>query len=65
MESWVQDIEKIYGRGVPYTKAGIELVSMDIDAVGKVVKPVLKSFHEAGPDPSAALKGHGKYSSPR
>ena len=59
-EQWAQDFEKIYGKGVAYARAGMELVSMDIDAVGKVVKPVLKSFPEDGSDPSGALKGSRK-----
>lgn len=59
-EQWAQDFEKIYGRGIAYTRAGMELVSMDIDAVGKVVKPVLKRFPEDSPDPSYALKGSRK-----
>jgi N-methylhydantoinase A len=58
MESWVQDFERVYGRGVAYTKAGIELVSMDIDAIGRVIKPVLKRHPEGGVDPSAAQKGY-------
>jgi N-methylhydantoinase A len=57
-EQWAQDFEKIYGRGVAYTRAGIELVSMDIDAVGKVVKPVLKCFPGDGSDASSAFKGY-------
>jgi N-methylhydantoinase A len=59
-EQWAQDFEKIYGRGVAYTRAGIELVSMDIDAVGKVVKPVLKCYPGNGSDASSALKGFRK-----
>ena len=54
----MKDFERVYGKGVAYTKAGIELVSMDIDAVGKVVKPALKSFTGEGTDSSAALKGY-------
>jgi len=59
-EQWAQDFEKIYGRGVAYTRAGIELVSMDIDAVGKVVKPVLNRYPGDGSDVSSALKGFRK-----
>jgi len=58
LDSWVEDFEKVYGKGVAYTKAGVELVSMDIEAVGKGVKPALKRFSEGGTDASAALKGH-------
>jgi len=59
-EQWAQDFERIYGRGVAYTRAGIELVSMDIDAVGKVVKPILKRYPGNGPDAPGALKGFRK-----
>ena len=59
-DQWAKDFEKIYGRGVAYTRAGIELVSMDIDGVGKVVKPTLKQYPEDGPDPSRAFKGFRK-----
>ncbi len=58
MDSWVEDFEKVYGKGVGYAKAGVELVSMDIDAIGKGIKPVLKRFSDGGADPTAALKGH-------
>lgn len=58
VENWIEEFEKIYGKGVAYTKAGIELVSMDIDAIGKSVKPVLKPHPENGTDPSAGIKGH-------
>jgi N-methylhydantoinase A len=58
IESWIRGFESVYGKGVAYTKAGIELVSMDIDAIGKMVKPVLKQLPEGGEDPSAARKGY-------
>jgi len=44
VDSWIRDFERIYGKGVAYTKAGIELVSMDIDAIGKMTRPVLRSY---------------------
>jgi N-methylhydantoinase A len=57
VDSWIRDFERIYGKGVAYTKAGIELVSMDVDVIGKMTRPVLKRYPEQGADPSAALKG--------
>lgn len=58
IEQWAQDFERIYGKGVAYTRAGIEAVSMDVDAIGKVAKPVLKRHPEQGTDSSAALKDY-------
>jgi len=58
IDTWVKDFEKVYGKGVAYTKGGIELVSMDIDVIGKTVKPVLKRLSGNGKDPSAAFKGY-------
>lgn len=57
-ESWLEDFTKIYGKGVVFSKSGIELVSMDIDGVGAAVKPKMKLYEEGSRDPSAALKGH-------
>lgn len=57
-ESWLEDFAKIYGKGVVFSKSGIELVSMDIDGIGSAVKPKVKSYDEGTRDPSAALKGH-------
>lgn len=58
MEQWVEDFERIYGKGVGYGKANIEAVSMDIDAVGKVIKPSIKRHAGKESSPSAALKGY-------
>ena len=44
VERWAQDFERIYGKGVAYTRAGIEAVSMDIDCIGKVPKPTLRRY---------------------
>jgi N-methylhydantoinase A len=60
VDKWAADFEKVYGKGVAYTKGGIEVVSMDIDVIGKTVKPVLKSVSGNGKDSEAALKGHRK-----
>lgn len=58
VDAWMEDFESVYGKGVAYTKAGIELVSMDIDAIGKTTKPSLKPRSEGGVDASLALKDH-------
>ncbi|MBI4332650.1 MAG: hydantoinase/oxoprolinase family protein [Chloroflexi bacterium] len=49
--------EEVYGPGSAYSVAGVELISIGIDAVGKVRKPVLTSHGLAGADASKALKG--------
>lgn len=58
VDTWIKDFESVYGKGVAYKKAGIELVSMDIDAIGRMLKPILKHTPERGLSSSAALKGH-------
>jgi N-methylhydantoinase A len=58
IEKWAEDFERVYGKGVAYTRAGIELVSMDIDVIGKTVKPLPKRYPEGKADPSSALKGY-------
>ena len=58
IEEWARDFERVYGKGVAYTRTGIELVSMDIDAVGRVVKPVLREYPRGDAKPSRALKGN-------
>jgi N-methylhydantoinase A len=58
VEIWKQKFEDVYGKGSAFPKAGIELVSVDMDAVGKVPKPAMKQYPAAGPDPSRALKCH-------
>ncbi|MFX0203526.1 MAG: hydantoinase/oxoprolinase family protein, partial [Candidatus Hodarchaeota archaeon] len=58
IESWAKDFEKVYGKGVAYTRAGIELVSMDIDVIGKTMKPTFRRYPEGKGDPSAAFKGY-------
>jgi N-methylhydantoinase A len=58
IDTWIEDFEKVYGKGVAYTKAGIELVSMDIESIGKTVKPSVKHFKEGDTDPTGAFKGY-------
>ena len=65
VERWAQDFERIYGKGVAYTRAGIEAVSMDIDCIGKVPKPTLRRYQQEKPDLSSAFKGHREVFFPR
>jgi N-methylhydantoinase A len=49
--------EELYGTGAGYTKAGIEISEMRVDAVGKVAKPRLRAKPKAAGNARAALKG--------
>ncbi len=48
---------ELYGAGAGYTKAGIEISEIRVDAVGKVAKPRLSAKRKTGANPRAALKG--------
>jgi len=58
IDKWIEDFETVYGKGVAYTKAGIEMVSIDIEATGKTVKPSVKRFKQGDTDPAKAFKGY-------
>ncbi len=49
--------EEMYGTGASHAEAGIEVISIAIDAVGATVKPRLRKYPLAGRDPRAARKG--------
>ena len=49
--------EELYGVGAGYTKAGIEISAIRVDAVGVVAKPKLKSHDRKKSDSSEAIKG--------
>jgi N-methylhydantoinase A len=49
--------EELYGIGAGYTKAGIEISEIRVDAVGKVAKPRLSASHKRKSDIKAARKG--------
>jgi N-methylhydantoinase A len=49
--------EELYGVGAGYTKAGIEISAMRVDAVGKVSKPRLNPKRHSRRDIRAARKG--------
>ena len=48
---------ELYGAGAGYTKAGIEISEIRVDAVGKVAKPRLSAKRKTGGNSRAALKG--------
>ena len=58
IENWAKDFERVYGKGSAYTRTGIELVSMDIDVIGKTPKPAIKSYPKGETDPSGAFKAY-------
>jgi len=49
--------EELYGAGAGYTKAGIEISEIRVDAIGKVAKPWLSAKRKTGGNARAALKG--------
>src|SRR5438093_3879635 len=49
--------QELYGVGAGYTKAGIEISEIRVDAIGKVAKPKLSARRKAGRNARAALKG--------
>jgi len=49
--------EELYGVGAGYTKAGLEISEIRVDAVGKVAKPRLSASRKRKSDIKAARKG--------
>ena len=49
--------EELYGTGAGYTKAGIEISAIRVDAVGRVAKPRLKTQRGKSASAAAAKKG--------
>jgi len=49
--------EELYGTGAGYTKAGIEISAIRVDAVGAVAKPPMKPQERQGERADAAIKG--------
>jgi N-methylhydantoinase A len=52
--------EELYGSGAGYTKAGIEISAIRVDAVGRVAKPRLKPQRGKSANAAAAKKGRRK-----
>jgi N-methylhydantoinase A len=50
--------EEMYGSGAGHAEAGIEIISIAIDAIGATVKPKLRKVEIVGSDSGAARKGH-------
>src|SRR5262249_1144818 len=49
--------EEMYGAGAGHAEAGIEVISIAVDAIGATVKPKLRTHDIVGPDASQARKG--------
>jgi len=49
--------EEMYGAGAGHAEAGIEVISIAIDAIGATVKPTLRKHPIVGRDSTAARKG--------
>ena len=49
--------EEMYGTGAGHAEAGIEIISIAIDAIGATVKPRLRKVEKAGTDSKVAKKG--------
>jgi N-methylhydantoinase A len=56
MDEFENRYGEVFGSGSGYSAAGIEIVSLSVDAVARVMKPILRSYKKGGPDPSRALK---------
>ena len=52
-----QNYDEVYGEGSAYREAGVELISMTVDAIGKTAKPALQAYEARGESPGDALKG--------
>jgi N-methylhydantoinase A len=59
-EIFEKKYEELYGVGAGYTKAGIEISALRVDAVGLVAKPQLKRQKAKKPRISSARKGKRK-----
>ena len=53
-----QKYEELYGVGAGYSKAGIEISEIRVDAIGKVAKPKLNAKRKTNGNARRALKGN-------
>ena len=54
---FVAHYERLYGKGIAYAEAGLDIAGLRVDAVGRVAKPELRPVAEAGGSPADARKG--------
>lgn len=52
--------EKLYGAGSGYREAGVELLSLSVDAIGKTVKPALKKYPSTAKGQTPKPRGRRK-----
>ncbi len=57
MDDWEAEFEELFGKGSALRQAGMELISIEIDAVGKTIKPVISPEPMGARDPRVAFKG--------
>ncbi len=60
VELFEKKYEELFGAGAGYTKAGIEISAIRVDAVGRVAKPRLKAQRSKNGRAAAAKKGRRK-----
>jgi N-methylhydantoinase A len=48
--------EDMYGAGAGHAEAGVEAISIGVDAIGATVKPTLRKYPVVGPDSEPARK---------
>jgi N-methylhydantoinase A len=60
LSTFEKKYEELYGVGAGYTKAGIEISEIRVDAVGRVAKPRLERQRKTKAQAAAARKGKRK-----
>jgi N-methylhydantoinase A/oxoprolinase/acetone carboxylase beta subunit len=54
---FVEHYERLYGKGIAYAEAGLDIAGLRVDAVGRVAKPELRASEGGGGSASDARKG--------
>jgi N-methylhydantoinase A len=54
---FVEHYERLYGEGIAYAEAGLDIAGLRVDAVGRVAKPELRHRGVGNAVPGAARKG--------
>ncbi|MFH1487863.1 MAG: hydantoinase/oxoprolinase family protein, partial [Pseudomonadota bacterium] len=57
MKNFDEKYDEVYGEGSAYREAGVELISITVDAIGKTAKPPLQVYEEGPASPEGAFKG--------
>ncbi|MDO8784747.1 MAG: hypothetical protein Q7J12_00875, partial [Syntrophales bacterium] len=48
--------EEIYGKDTGYSEAGIDIISFEVEAIGKIIGPKAKKYKPGGKDASGAVR---------